>query len=84
MPADRAEQVFVAELGDAGIRLTPPQQAVAVGIARKHVGHGHLIGMRQQIRDDFAAAFPALTAEQVDVARIVVEHHFLAVTGRKQ
>lgn len=84
IPASEAETIFVAELEAAGVPLTPRQAEEAVGIAREHVAHGHLVGMRERIREDMRTAFPALTAEQVEVAKVAVEHHFLAVTGRKQ
>jgi hypothetical protein len=80
----RAEQVYLAELAAAGIVLRPDEQQAALRIARDHVAHGHLVGMRERIREDWRNAVPRLTSEQVDVARIVVEHHFQAVTGRKQ
>lgn len=84
IPASEAETIFVAELADAGILLTPQQAETAVGIAREHVAHGHLVGMRESIRTDFRESIPSLTEEQVESAKIAVEHHFLAVTGRKQ
>lgn len=84
MPVGQAERVFLTELRDAGIVLTPPQQAEALTIAREHVAHGHLVGMRAQIRADWQAVAPGLSEEQVETARVVVEHHFLNVTGRKQ
>jgi hypothetical protein len=82
--ASAAERVFLDELGYAGLQLTPEEQAAAVEVAREHVDHGHLVGMRTRILDDFAQRIPRLTDEQRDVARVAVEHHFQAVTGRKQ
>lgn len=84
MPVGQAERVFLTELRDAGIVLTPPQQAEALTIAREHIEHGHLDGMRQQIRDDFRTRVGGLTEDQVESAKVVVEHHFRNVTGRKQ
>lgn len=84
IPASEAETIFVAELADAGILLTPQQAEAAVGIAREHVAHGHLSGMREEIREDVRAAFPTLSEDQVEAAKVVVEHHFRAVTGRRQ
>lgn len=83
-PVDEAEKVFLRELYYAGIQLTLGEQDIAVEIAREHVAHGHLIGMRHVITDDFLARIPRLTTEERDIARIAVEHHFQAVTGRKQ
>lgn len=88
VPVDEAEENYLFELNVAlavtGTQLTPAEQPVAVEIARKHVEHGHLIGMRVPILTDFERRIPRLTAEQRDIARVAVEHHFLAVTGRKQ
>lgn len=84
IPASEAETIYVAELAAAGVPLTPQEAQAAVTIARTHVDHGHLIGMREQIRSDFRAALPGLTDEQVETAKVAVEHHFLAVTGRRQ
>lgn len=84
IPASEAETIFVAELADAGITLTPAQALTAVDIARTHVAHGHLVGMREPIRRDLRDAFPHLDEEQVETAKMAIEHHFLAVTGRKQ
>jgi hypothetical protein len=79
-----AEDRLLFELDTAGLNLTPAEQAAAVDIARKHVAHGHLIGMRAEILEDFAARIPRLSDEQDDVARVAVEHHFRAVTGKQQ
>lgn len=84
IPASEAETIFVAELEAAGIPLTPQQAETAVGIAREHVAHGHLVGMREPIRQDLRAAFPDFTDEQVEIAKVAVEHHFRFVTGRAQ
>jgi hypothetical protein len=84
VPVDQAERNYLAELRYAGLDLTEPEQQAAVDIAREHVAHGHLIGMRTIIVGDFRERIPRLTDEQIDVARVAVEHHFLAVTGRKQ
>lgn len=79
-----AERVYLNELAEAGVQLTQEEQGVAIGVAREHVAHGHLIGMRELIRRDFRERIPSLTEEQVEIAKVAVEHHFLAVTGRKQ
>lgn len=76
--------VYLAELAAAGVTLTPDEQTVAANIGEKHIAHGHLIGMREPIRADFRAGIPRLTVDQVEIAKTAVEHHFLAVTGRKQ
>lgn len=83
-PVDEAEKVFLRELDFAGLELTLGEQDIAVEIAREHVAHGHLVGMRYRITDDFLARIPRLTTEERDIARIAVEHHFQTVTGRKQ
>lgn len=79
-----AERDYLAELAYAGIRLNPTEQTAAVEIAREHVAHGHLIGMRIPIMDDFNERIPRLSDEQVDTARVAVEHHFKNVTGKPQ
>jgi hypothetical protein len=79
-----AEERLLFELDAAGLALTPAEQAAAVDIAREHVDHGHLVGMRAEILEDLAAHIPRLTDEQDDVGRIAVEHHFRAVTGKQQ
>jgi hypothetical protein len=84
VPVDQAERDYLAELAYAGLDLTEPEQQAAVDIAREHVAHGHLTGMRTKIIEDLRERIPRLTDEQVDTARVAVEHHFLAVTGRKQ
>jgi hypothetical protein len=82
---DEAEKVFLAELSFGGLDdLTLGEQDIAVEIAREHVAHGHLSGMRYRITDDFYFRIPRLTTEQRDIARICVEHHFKAVTGKSQ
>ncbi len=78
------ERVFLAELAEAGVLLGGPDATEAVEIAREHVAHGHLVGMRERIREDVRAAVPWLTEEQVETAKVAVEHHFLAVLGRPQ
>ncbi len=78
------ERTFLAELAEAGVLLDGPDATAAVEIAREHVAHGHLVGMRERIRADFRAAVPWLTEEQVETAKVAVEHHFLAVLGRPQ
>lgn len=84
IPVDEAERIYLAELEAAGVPIPPDRQQAAVDIAREHVAHGHLVGMRESIRSDFESRIPGLTEEQIDVARVVLEHHFLAITGRKQ
>lgn len=84
IPAAEAEVIYLSELADAGVLIPPDREQAAVEIAREHVAHGHLIGMREIIRQDFRERIGGLTEAQVDVARVVVEHHFLAVTGRRQ
>lgn len=79
-----AQAVYLAELREAGVTLDPAEQAAAVGIADEHVAHGHLVGMREIIRADFRKRIPRLTDAEVEIAKVAVEHHFLAVTGRKQ
>jgi hypothetical protein len=78
---DEAEMVYLAELSFGGVKLTRAEQEIAVEIAREHVAHGHLDGMRYRITDDFYYRIPRLTTDERDVARICVEHHFKAVTG---
>ncbi len=78
------ERTFLAELAEAGVLLDGPDATAAVEIAREHVAHGHLVGMRERIREDVRAALPWLTEEQVETAKVAVEHHFLAVLGRPQ
>lgn len=84
VPLTAPERIYLAELAEAGIDLNPTEKPVAVAIAREHVSHGHLIGMREIIRMDFRTDLPRLTDTQVETAKTAVEHHFLAVTGRKQ
>jgi hypothetical protein len=78
---DEAEMVYLAELSFGGVKLNEREQEIAVEIAREHVAHGHLDGMRYRITDDFFYRIPRLTTHERDVARICVEHHFKAVTG---
>lgn len=82
--ATPAEAILLAELREAGVPVPAEAQPGMVAVARKHVAHGHLVGMRESIRADVRATLPGLTVEQVDTARVVVEHHFLRITGRKQ
>jgi hypothetical protein len=84
VPVDQAERNYLAELAYAGLNLTPAEEQAAVDIAREHVAHGHLTGMRIPILTDFDERIPRLTDEQIEQARVAVEHHFQAVTGRKQ
>ncbi len=78
------ERTFLAELAEAGVLLDGPDATAAVEIAREHVAHGHLVGMRERIRQDVRAALPWLDETQVETAKVAVEHHFLATTGRSQ
>ncbi|MBW0088255.1 hypothetical protein I4I73_03370 [Pseudonocardia sp. KRD-184] len=84
LPLTNAERIYLAELAEAGVPFAGPDADTAVVIAREHVAHGHLVGMREAIRADFRTRLPALTPDQVEDAKTAVEHHFLAVTGRKQ
>lgn len=83
-PVPEAEMVYLEELRFGGLKLSEAEQKIAVEIAREHVAHGHLNGMRYEITDDFFYRIPRLTTEERDIARIAVEHHFQQVTGRKQ
>lgn len=79
-----AERVYLNELAEAGLQLTPREQVEAIEIAREHISHGHLVGMRELIRKDFRERIPRLNKDEVEIAKVALEHHFLAVTGRKQ
>lgn len=83
VPADVAEATFLRELGYIGIALSPEQQDRALTIARKHVAHGHLEGMGTEMIADFKALVPGISDEKAESARIVLVHHFNAVTGKQ-
>lgn len=78
------EQVFLSELRYSKVPLTPEQEQIAVDIAREHVKHNHLNGMRTVIEADVRRLLPHLDDQQVGDTRQNVEHHFQRVTGRKQ
>lgn len=83
-PFTPLEQRYLSELSEAGVQLSPSEAVVAVQIANVHVSHGHLIGMREQIRQDLRTRIAGLSEPEVEIAKVAIEHHFLNVTGRKQ